>query len=136
LGLLDRIKTMLGTDEDSAKDSAEDSAEDNAHDNSEAATPASKPGPVSSASAADIAQVLLEHVANGSQGEFSPEDIPSDAGLFDEAFIDSISSIKFLDFISDRYGVDIDEVELVGRLGSVDALVQHILAARQTQAWP
>lgn len=115
MGLLDRIKSKLGAGETGTEAAAasERSIE----------TPRK-----SVASAQVIEEELRLQVANHSQGEFSIDDIPTDAALFDEAFIDSISSVKFLSFIEQNYGVKIKEVALVGNLASIEALAEHILA--------
>ena len=77
-------------------------------------------------SESEIEESLREQIARSSQGEFKADEIPVDAALLDEAFIDSIHSVKFLAFIEEEYGVRIKAVALVGELASLRALVEHI----------
>ncbi|MBW2278179.1 MAG: acyl carrier protein [Deltaproteobacteria bacterium] len=115
MGLLDRIKTMFGSG---------DAAPPSVDSPPKARKPAGSLG--------DIERALQEQVARSSQGEFSADSIPSDAPLFDEAYIESVSSVELVSFIEETYGVRIEEVALVGDLASVDALAKHIFAQCQT----
>jgi acyl carrier protein len=56
--------------------------------------------------------------------------VAGDAHLLDEGYLDSQSSASLMLLIETRYGVRLAEVELTGRLHSVDALARHVAAAR------
>ena len=118
MGLIDRIKSMLGSSEVSSGTN---------EPQTERVVVSAKPLVPSR----EIELVLLEQIANSSQGEFGVDDIPIDAALFDEAYIDSINSVEFLVFIEECYGVSINEMELLRNLVSVKKLAEYIFAERK-----
>ena len=103
------------------------------------AEPTSPHGPATTPSTADeldpatlnakaIGDVLRLHIAEQSDGVHTLETIDADAHLFDQGYLDSLSSVSLVTLVEERYRVSIEEVELVGRLSSVDALAEHIAA--------
>ena len=46
--------------------------------------------------------------------------------LYDAGYVDSQSSVALLAFIEEEWGLVISEVDLVGRLSSLDALARHL----------
>ena len=75
---------------------------------------------------APIDQALREVIAEQSDGAHTPDGIEGAAPLLDDGYLDSMSSVKVLLFIEETYGVAIEEVELTGRLNTLNALVQHV----------
>ena len=79
-----------------------------------------------SASYARILDDLRECVVENSEGQLSACEVGVRARLYDHGYVDSLSAASLLEFIHRRYQVEISEVELVGRLSSLDALARHI----------
>ncbi len=92
--------------------------------------PATRRDPVAQRSVTEIGVVLRGHIALQSDGVHTLDTIEGDGHLFDEGYLDSLSSVSLVALIEDRYGVQVEEVELVGRLSTVDALAEHIDAVR------
>jgi acyl carrier protein len=46
--------------------------------------------------------------------------------VFDAGYVDSMNSLTLLDFIEERYGVEVPEVDLVGGLSTVAALAEYV----------
>ncbi len=46
--------------------------------------------------------------------------------MLDAGYLDSMNSLSLLDFIEDRWGIVVPEVELVGRLATLEALVDYV----------
>jgi acyl carrier protein len=61
-----------------------------------------------------------------SEAQLSACEVDARARLFDHGYVDSLSAASLLAFIDQRYHVEISEVDLVGRLSSLDALARHI----------
>ena len=88
-----------------------------------APTPARRvpPGSVS-----DVRERLRSHLATLSDGKLSVEAIDPAASLIDHGYLDSLSAATFLAQIEEEYGIEITEVDLVGRLASLEALARHL----------
>ena len=54
------------------------------------------------------------------------EAIDPAASLIDHGYLDSLSAASFLAQIEEEYGIEITEVDLVGRLASLEALARHL----------
>ena len=67
-------------------------------------------------------------VVEQSDARLSLQDVAATDDLFDCGHLDSMSAVALLEFIDERYGVRIDQAELVGRLSTLDALVRHVVA--------
>ena len=67
-------------------------------------------------------------VVEQSDARLSPQDVVATDDLFDCGHLDSMSAVALLEFIDERYGVRIDQAELVGRLSTLDALVRYVVA--------
>jgi len=81
--------------------------------------------PAADADSAAIAAVLKEHVVALSDGKLD-DDIDLKAPLFDYGYVDSLSSVSLIEMIRERYAVDVSEVELVGRLNTLEALARFV----------
>lgn len=80
----------------------------------------------SPASRAEIEASLRRFFADRSGGELAPELIDPAVHLFDAGYVDSMSSLTLLDFIEQRYGVSLPEIDLVGGLSTLAALVEYV----------
>lgn len=85
-------------------------------------------GDPSSAAHAGILEDLRKCIVESSEGKLSAYEVDARARLYDHGYVDSLSTASLLAFIHQRYDVEISEVDLVGRLSSLDALARHILA--------
>jgi acyl carrier protein len=82
------------------------------------------------ASRAEIVEALSRKVAELSEGRLAFEDVDATASVLDHGYIDSLSAVRLLGFIEERYGVDVPERELVGRAHSLAGLAEYIERAR------
>jgi acyl carrier protein len=87
------------------------------------AAPAPAAPPSTSAS---IIEDLRATVARISRDHLSPESIDVRAHLLDSGYIDSLSSTELLADIERRFGVRIEEIQIVGKLCTIDALAREI----------
>ena len=65
-------------------------------------------------------------MAERSDGNFSADAFDASEHLFDAGYIDSMNSLSLLALIEERYGVEVPEVDLVGSLSTLAALVDHV----------
>ena len=72
-------------------------------------------------------RALRDHVAEGSRGRLSAEDVHEDGPLFDRGYLDSFSYVEFLAFIEETYRVRIEDSQLAGHLTTIAAMADHIL---------
>ena len=73
-----------------------------------------------------IVEELRAEISEISEGALSPASIEPTGHLFDYGYVDSLSAVTFLARIEDRYGVQIDDLDLIERLHSIRAIAQHI----------
>jgi len=92
---------------------------------SAAATTAPAPA-VAAPDSASVVETLRATVARISRDHLAPESIDIRAHLLDSGYIDSLSSTELLADIERRYGVRIDEMQIVGKLCTIDALAREI----------
>lgn len=74
----------------------------------------------------EIVDRLRTFLAEHSDGQLEAGDIDAEEHLYDAGYVDSQSSVALLGFIEEHWGVEISEVDLVGRLASVSALARHL----------
>jgi acyl carrier protein len=79
----------------------------------------------------EVESTLRRFFAERSDGSLAPDAIDRTRHLFDAGYLDSMSSLALLDFIEERYGVEVPEVELVGGLGTLASLAEYV-AERST----
>jgi acyl carrier protein len=65
---------------------------------------------------------VRESLPDGLDGE----EIEAGVNIFDAGYVNSISGAELLAHIQSRYGVNIAESELIGRLDSLGALARHV----------
>lgn len=87
---------------------------------------AEAPGGAGSRDADAVRADLLAWVAaNGAQPR-PVEELHTDVSMCDAGYIDSIRAADLLAHVQQRYRARVPEVELVGRLSTLDALIAHI----------
>lgn len=74
----------------------------------------------------DVIEDLRRKLVELSDGRFSSEQIDPTASILDYGYADSLSAVRLLDFIEERYAVSVPETELVGRAHSLEGLAAHI----------
>lgn len=105
MGIFDRIRRAFG--EDDAPEAGEQSARDDERTRV-------------------IADRLRAFVVEKSDGLLEPDAVDPEGHLYDAGYVDSQSSVALLAFIEGEWGVEVTEVELVGRLSSLDSLARHV----------
>ena len=80
------------------------------------------------ASCAEVESSLRGFFAERSGGELTPDAIDPSVHLFNAGYVDSMSSLTLLDFIDERYGVTVQEVDLVGPLCTLSGLAAYVAA--------
>jgi acyl carrier protein len=73
-----------------------------------------------------IAGELRRELAELSDGKLAADEIDESGHLFDYGYVDSLTAVTFLAQIEDRYGVRIDDVDLVERLNTLRAIAKHL----------
>jgi acyl carrier protein len=74
---------------------------------------------------------LLELLVAATEGKFRPDEIDPAANFFDYGYVDSLSGVVFLAEIEERYGVEIDDMEVVERLNTLEQLAAHVAEHRR-----
>jgi acyl carrier protein len=81
-------------------------------------------------SAGEIAEALRAYLARISDGKLGAADIDLGAHLFDHGYVDSLSAVTFMAHVEERYGVRLDDLDLVERFTSLASLAEHLVASR------
>jgi acyl carrier protein len=81
---------------------------------------------VAAPASASIIEALRATVARISRDHLAPESIDIRAHLLDSGYIDSLSSTELLADIERRFGVRIEEIQIVGKLCTIAALAREI----------
>ena len=77
-------------------------------------------------SADDILQAMVSYVVEISEGKLRDADIDRGVDIFDYGYVDSLTVVQLLDFIEERWGVNVPETQTVGRLNTLKALAEFI----------
>jgi acyl carrier protein len=88
--------------------------------------PMSGAGPSVAAHRAEVEASLRRFFAERSGGALAPESVDPTRHLFDAGYVDSMNSLTLLDWIEERYGVVVPEVDLVGGLGTLASLAEYV----------
>lgn len=75
----------------------------------------------------EIGGELRALLARLSEGKVREDEIDPTANLFDFGYIDSLSGVSFIAEIESRYGVRIEDLDLLERLTTLDAITAHVL---------
>ena len=97
-------------------------------------TPPQEPEPVApprgevaaAASSAQILDSLRGCIVQVTQGRIARDAIDPGAHLFDNGYLDSLTSVALLTHVEREFGVRIPEVQLVGRLCTLEAIAREI----------
>lgn len=76
----------------------------------------------------DVVAALREVVAELSEGKLAAAQIDADAHLFDYGYVNSLSAVMFLAHISERYGVEIEDVALIEEVTTLRAVAERVRA--------
>jgi acyl carrier protein len=74
---------------------------------------------------------LIDLLVRAAEGKFRRDEIDPAANFFDYGYVDSLTGVVFLAEIEERYGVEIDDMEVVERLNTLDALAAHVAERRR-----
>lgn len=80
--------------------------------------------------AQEILAGLKQQLAELSEGKLDAASIESGGHLFDYGYVDSLSAVMFLAHIEETYGVHIEDMDLVEKYTTLDAIAQHVAASR------
>ncbi len=92
------------------------------------AAPVPSSSPAAPAAAGSVLDMLRATVSRVSRDHIPAGDLDLRAHLLDSGYIDSLSATELLAEIERRYRVRIDEMQLVGRLCTLEALAREIEA--------
>jgi acyl carrier protein len=78
--------------------------------------------------ATELVEALRGFLARLSDGKLAIAEIDPGAHLFDHGYVDSLSAVTFMAHVEEHYGVRLDDLDLVERFTSLDALAAHLAA--------
>jgi len=90
------------------------------------ATTTTSAGSSTDTSAGNVPDVLRDMISRISRDHIPVQDLDMRAHLLDNGYVDSLSATELLAEIERRYHVRIGEMDLVGRLCNLEALVREI----------
>ena len=73
-----------------------------------------------------IADALRRYLVELSEGKLTLDGIDPERHLFDRGYVDSLSAVMLLAHIEERWNVQIEDLELVESLSTVNALAARI----------
>jgi acyl carrier protein len=82
----------------------------------------------SSGDAQAIVAELQALLAGLSDGKLTPGEVDPAGHLFDFGYVDSLSAVMFLEQIETRWGLRIDDLELLETYHSLERLAAHLAA--------
>ena len=77
----------------------------------------------------EIVAGLKEQLAELSEGKLQASAIDGNGHLFDYGYVDSLSAVMFIAHIEERYGVQIEDMELIEMFTTLDAIARHVAAS-------
>jgi acyl carrier protein len=78
----------------------------------------------------EIVAGLAQQLAELSEGKLAAGTIDARGHLFDYGYVDSLSAVMFLAHIEEKYGVHIEDMDLVEKYTTLDAIARHIGESR------
>jgi acyl carrier protein len=84
----------------------------------------------SAAAAENLVEELRALLVEVSDGKLQAQHIDPSANLFDFGYVDSLSGVMFLARIEERWGVHIEDFDLVEQLNTLEAVAAHLHASR------
>lgn len=76
--------------------------------------------------AAEILEELRADIVALSEGKLSLDEVDPSGDVFDYGYLSSLTAVIFLTQIEERYGVEIEDLELVEVLTTLQAVAQRI----------
>ena len=92
------------------------------------AAPSNSSAPGSAIDPGDVIADLKEFIQSTIPDPISLDEIDPMMHLYDAGYVTSISAADLLAHIDSKYGVDVSETQLIGRLQNLDALARHVVA--------
>jgi acyl carrier protein len=78
----------------------------------------------------EIVAGLAQQLAELSEGKLAASKIDAKGHLFDYGYVDSLSAVQFLAHIEDKYSVQIEDMDLIEKYTTLDAIARHIAESR------
>ena len=72
---------------------------------------------------------VKEQLAELSEGKLQASAIDGNGHLFDYGYVDSLSAVMFIAHIEERYGVQIEDMDLIEKFTTLDAIARHVAAS-------
>lgn len=88
------------------------------------------PDPSGAADGTEVVDALRADVAALSEGKLSVAEIDPEGHLFDYGYLSSLTAVMFLSNIEERFGVEIEDLELVEELTTLNAVAARIRELR------
>ena len=76
--------------------------------------------------AQEILTGLKKQLAELSEGKLDAGSIEGSGHLFDYGYVDSLSAVMFLSHIEEAYGVHIEDLDLIEKYTTLDAIARHV----------
>lgn len=89
-----------------------------------------EPSSPASPEAPDVVDALRTDVAALSEGKLTAAEIDPEGHLFDYGYLSSLTAVMFLAKIEERFGVEIEDLELVEELTTLNAVAARIRELR------
>jgi D-alanine--poly(phosphoribitol) ligase subunit 2 len=77
----------------------------------------------------EIVAGLKQQLAELSEGKLQATAIEGNGHLFDYGYVDSLSAVMFIAHIEDKYGVQIEDMDLIEKYTTLDAIARHVAAS-------
>ena len=74
----------------------------------------------------EIVAGLAQQLAELSEGKVAASGIDAKGHLFDYGYVDSLSAVMFLAHIEEKYGVHIEDMDLVEKYTTLEAIARHV----------
>jgi len=78
----------------------------------------------------DVENELRQKLVELSEGALGSEQLDPSASMLDYGYIDSLSAARLLQFVEERFGVEVPQSQLVGEAHNLSGLVAYIERAR------
>jgi len=78
----------------------------------------------------EIVNGLRKQLAELSEGKLAAAAIEPTGHIFDYGYVDSLSAVMFLAHIEEQYGVHIEDMDLVEKYTTLDAIARHVAESR------
>ena len=77
----------------------------------------------------EIVGGLKQQLAELSEGKLQASAIDGNGHLFDYGYVDSLSAVMFIAHIEEKYGVQIEDMDLIEKYTTLDAIARHVAAS-------